>query len=128
MKVFVYGTLKKGGYFSEVLTHSTFEGYATTVDKFTMWVQIKEGKGGNMTFPWLQNTDQGARVLGEIYEVDLPTLVMVDRIEGHPNFFNRELYDVIMEDGTNHQAYIYTLDQVGQELGELQDNCYIYKT
>ena len=35
------------------------------------------------------------------------TLHLLDEFEGHPDYYNRELIDVILEDGSSLQAWIY---------------------
>jgi len=102
-KVFVYGTLKKDFPLYHYMQGSKF-------------LESKEVKGLQMydygSFPivWPGN----GVVHGELYEVSEETLAVLDRIEGHPRFYERVLvnkdfyvyikkpdpdYDVLIESG-----------------------------
>jgi gamma-glutamylcyclotransferase (GGCT)/AIG2-like uncharacterized protein YtfP len=79
-KVCVYGTLKKGKYNHPAIKDSKFVGECL-LENYNMhtlgsFPGIKPGKG---------------TVVGEVYEVDDKTLYVLDRIEGHPHFYKREI-------------------------------------
>ena len=81
MKLFVYGTLKKGGG-----NHRYLEG-----SKFICNYELKHhilfdiGYG----FPYMYKCSTEESVLGEVYEVNEADIKMVDRLEGHPVHYKR---------------------------------------
>ena len=94
--VFVYGTLRKGFGNHHLLKNSKFIGYATTKEKYSLYV---DGIPYVVKIPTTQ-------IKGEVYEVDRDTLNALDELEGHPNFYKRELIDVIVN-GKTIKAWIY---------------------
>jgi gamma-glutamylaminecyclotransferase len=109
-KVFVYGTLKRGHGNHRLLEGSVFLGRDTlrTPGHFV-------SLGG---FPGLVRTRDdlvqctravpGRQVGGEVYAVDDATLARLDRLEGHPQFYERR--EVIVSGGMDGQtAWVYTL-------------------
>lgn len=98
MKIFVYGTLLRGESNHRLLEHSTFVREARTGPGFQM-----HSLGG---FPGATYVTLGfARVVGEVYDVDIATLARIDGLEGHPNFYERKL--VTLDGG--ERAWIYLL-------------------
>lgn len=100
-KVFVYGTLKKGGHFHEVLRDSRFIGEGAV-----------EGQLYNLgTFPGLV---QGkGEVKGELYELgDGVTLERLDHLEGfftespHKSLFVRKQRNIEVDEET-HLVWVY---------------------
>ena len=83
MKLFVYGTLKKGGG-----NHRLLEG-----SKFVCNYELKNhilfdiGFG----FPYMYKGSTMESVLGEVYEVNKKTIKVIDRLEGHPVHYKRHL-------------------------------------
>jgi gamma-glutamylaminecyclotransferase len=49
-------------------------------------------------------------VSGEVYEVDEPTLAMLDRLEGHPRFYVRR--SIVLDSGAAVQTYLLMPHQV----------------
>ena len=94
--VFVYGTLRKGYWNHHILENSRFIGLAITKDKYSLFA---DGIPYVVKIPLTQ-------IKGEVYEVDSDTLERLDALEGHPNFYKRELIDVIL-DGKTIKAWIY---------------------
>jgi len=95
MKVFVYGTLKKGRGNHHLLSQSKFLGTAETLPQYTM---VSLG-----AFPGV--IENGiTQIQGEIYEVNAEQLVRLDRLEGHPNFYRRD--EIETSEG---KAWIYLL-------------------
>jgi len=81
--VFVYGTLRKGFYNHRLLENATFSDTGSAygvrlydVGPFPAVLPTSDGKGA---------------VHGELYEVDDETLTRLDRLEGVPHLFRREL-------------------------------------
>jgi gamma-glutamylaminecyclotransferase len=79
MKVFVYGSLKKGFYNHGLLSESTFIDNAMTLPKYTMY-----DLGGYPAIVEMGDTP----IFGEVYEVN--DIVRLDRLEGHPKWYRRE--------------------------------------
>ena len=81
--VFVYGTLKKGKSNHDLLKNSKFLNKAilncATMHSLGHYPAIKNGLG---------------HVHGEVYEVDAVTMDRLDRLEGHPVFYKREIVDL----------------------------------
>jgi gamma-glutamylaminecyclotransferase len=100
VKIFVYGSLRKGFYNHRLLTDSTFLGMAKTPPGYTMI-----GLGG---FPGVIKAGEG-RVLGEIYEVSEKTLKNLDRLESHPNFYCRTPVEVETPEGEAIEVETYLL-------------------
>ncbi|XP_019868611.1 putative gamma-glutamylcyclotransferase CG2811 isoform X2 [Aethina tumida] len=110
-KVFVYGTLKTGE-----PNHYWFdkdkEGYykflfnAKTKEKFPLIIATEF----NIPF-LLYSPGSGQNVMGEVYEVDDKVLAKLDILEEHPDFYVRELYDVVRSDGDNEivKVWIYMI-------------------
>lgn len=91
-KVFVYGTLKRGGRLHEHLD-GTFLGPAVAPG----WVLHK--------LDWYPCVTRGAgTVHGELYAVR--SLETLDQIEGYPDLFNRTRARVLLGE-VEHEAWIY---------------------
>ena len=101
--VFVYGTLKEGFGNHTVLGESKLVGYARTK---------KQHKFANsyIPFAFIEEDDNGG-IEGEVYKInDELTLRDIDYLEGHPNFYKREIIDVqfINEpEGSYHKVWMY---------------------
>jgi len=86
IRVFVYGTLKKGRYNHYLLQGATYLGRTVIHGKFTMC---------NLThYPGVvraSDSDDSRRpILGEVYLVSEEELAALDLLEGHPAYFRRE--------------------------------------
>jgi gamma-glutamylaminecyclotransferase len=100
IRVFVYGTLKRGFGNSWLLKDATFLGRTTLTGNY----RLVEVSGGG--FPGLLRDAEFPErdVGGEVYAVSADELVALDGLEGHPNFYRRELVD------TEHGlAWVYLL-------------------
>lgn len=84
MKIFVYGTLKRWGSNHNLIDHCTFLGEAYTNKDYTL---VESG------LPYLLE-QPGEGCLGEVFEIDSADLIALDRLEGHPNFYRREIITV----------------------------------
>lgn len=97
MKVFVYGTLKKGKGSHRLLSSAEFLGEAVTTPDFTMYdfgyfpAVVAGGESG---------------VLGEVYTIGKKIRRRLDTLEGHPNYYQRELIDT-----PYGRAYIYLMPE-----------------
>ena len=75
MKVFVYGTLRKGFGNHSLLYNANFVGKATI--KAAMYSM------GYVPYVSLQTYEENDLVHGEVYEIDKDTLKRLDRLEGY---------------------------------------------
>jgi len=107
-KVFVYGTLRKGRGNYSILERSTFVGNAVTAIKYAMYVS---------GIPYVTELEHETNIVGEVYEVDEFTLNRLDRLEGHPHFYERRKIEVFLEDGRKIKAFLYFYDRVVQNEG-----------
>lgn len=94
--LFVYGTLKQDGR----LTLARFPGA-----KFVSRAETIEELHGMISLGSFPGVIPGnSRVVGEVWEVDRDTKQQVDRIEGYPTFYNRQIVDT-----TAGPAWMYYL-------------------
>lgn len=89
----VYGTLKRGFLNHHVLTSfdsATFLSAATTLHRFPLFVD-------HYRIPYLvDRKGQGHRIVGELWQVDAPTLAALDELEGvSTKRYLRQLADVV---------------------------------
>jgi gamma-glutamylcyclotransferase (GGCT)/AIG2-like uncharacterized protein YtfP len=101
VRVFVYGTLLAGESNHRLLAAATFIGEARTAPAFEL-----RNLG---PFPGLVKSC-ACSVVGEVYEVDAPTLARLDALEGHPRFYRRTR--IALDDGTKVETYLLTPEQV----------------
>lgn len=97
--IFVYGTLKRGHHNHRLLEKATFLGEATTVDDSFLMMH-------NRSFPYVIGNGKFF-VKGELYEVDESSVVYLDRLEGHPDFYIRTVTSVRLFDGTIVDCEMY---------------------
>jgi gamma-glutamylaminecyclotransferase len=86
--LFVYGTLRRGGPNHALLAGARPLGAATTVERHALFVE---------DFPYLAPTPAVHRVRGEVYGVDAATLAAIDRLEGHPTWYERRPVAVVLD-------------------------------
>jgi gamma-glutamylaminecyclotransferase len=100
-RIFVYGTLLAGESNHRYLEHARFVGEVRTEPAFRLY--------DLGPFPGLVAVGDHA-ILGEVYDVDEPTLAMLDRLEGHPRFYVRR--SIVLESGEAVQTYLLMPHQV----------------
>lgn len=108
--VFVYGTLKRGFHNQRVMhagDHS-FVGEGVTVDRYLFTASgipfvhpVSEHMAAHPRIARLL-----CRVKGELWEMDDAALAACDRLEGHPEFYERTPCHVVV-DGKTLEAGIY---------------------
>ena len=103
MKMFFYGTLKKGQCRSHVLENQIFCGEATTKPKYKLY------SAG--LFPCMVPNEDGKSIPGEVYEIDDECLARLDRIEGHPHLYKREPIELNEFDGCISYFFQHLVDQ-----------------
>ena len=91
-KVFVYGTLKKGGRNSRLLKDALYLGKAKTKLKWTMI-----GSGYHFPYVLEQNDNLGKRIQGEVYHVTTDELKRLDELEGVPSHYKKEKISVVYD-------------------------------
>jgi gamma-glutamylcyclotransferase (GGCT)/AIG2-like uncharacterized protein YtfP len=99
--LFVYGTLKRGFWNHYLLDREEFIGEAETKEKYAMYVS---------GIPYVVKGEPVSRIKGEVYRVSSETLKLIDRLEGHPNWYRRELITVkVLDRGKEREvkAFIY---------------------
>lgn len=96
--VLVYGSLREGMHNHPLLQDSRMIGKYRLELPFEMY-----SLGG---FPALTNTEELNPIIGEVYEVDQPTFLRLDRLEGYPRF-----YDRIQVDTPAGQAWVYFIHE-----------------
>ena len=103
MKLFVYGTLKRGFGNNRCLKSARFIGAAiSTAACYRMH---------DAGFPILVDDPLGARVRGELYEVDRATLTACDHLEQHPYWYRRRKRRFVADDGTTYKAWVYIMPE-----------------
>lgn len=102
--VFVYGTLRKGEHNAHVLGDSPYCGKASTAADYQML-----HLGG---FPAIiPAVDGGVSIVGEVYECDAQTMIDLDRLEGAPDFYHRDVI-TLPDNGDQVCVYVLNPDQV----------------
>ena len=100
-RVFVYGSLLRGEPNHRVISAGTFVGAARTTEGFALF--------DLGAYPGMIATDHGT-VAGEIYEVDDATLAALDRLEGHPRYYQRTR--ISLDEGIEVETYLLPLEYV----------------
>jgi gamma-glutamylaminecyclotransferase len=86
MKIFVYGTLRRGhGNWEALLARN--EGARFVREALTSPGYEMRSLGG---YPAVFAREGAGQVVGEIFEVDEATLARLDRLEGHPRWYLRQ--------------------------------------
>lgn len=101
LKMFVYGTLKRGHGNNRLMMNSKFIGEATTSEKFALY------RSG---IPYVSSLEQLHQVHGELYEVPEEEVPRIDSLEGHPNWYERRQTEVVDKEGNTHTAWLYFCD------------------
>lgn len=105
--VFVYGTLKRGRGNHRLLARSPRLGREVIAGPY--FFAHLGGFPGVVKLPQGQGTTR--LIGGEVYEVDAETLGHLDGLEGHPNFYCRELVRTRFGD-----AWVYLLPPTSRYL------------
>lgn len=110
--VFVYGSLRKGLEFHKYLTAEPHQylGEFKTKPKYDM--QLAMGGGGRI-FPTVK-TGGRTSILGEVYRITNNTLKVLDRIEGHPILYKRQMLNTPFG-----LAWIYLFSQENIDMPKL---------
>lgn len=98
-KVAVYGSLKQG-----FGNHRLLEGQELLCKGFTeleCYTMYSLGP-----FPGVVDDGEGD-IQVEVYQVDDACFERLDRLEGHPNFYKRELVTIVSGQSVPHEAWMY---------------------
>ncbi len=103
-QLFVYGTLRTpvGGPPSDTRFHDRIAAGVTERRLARLAGAVLYDFG---SYPGVGPGDR--EVVGEVFEVSEATLADADRIEGHPDFYERRLETVVANDGTEVEAWVY---------------------
>jgi len=96
--IFVYGTLRKGFGLHTVIEDCPFIGYAKTDNDYTLI------EGTN--FPFLVERE-GDGAIGEVYSIPEFLIPELDRIEGHPFFYERKKIIVKLDNEKDVEVSTY---------------------
>lgn len=100
MKLFAYGSMKKGFCNDYRLKEQACIGNATTVEKYTMH------PCESFYFPYAIEKTKEYLLHGELYDIDDALWDTIDFFEGVPKHYYRKEIDVICK-GEKHKAFIY---------------------
>ena len=96
--VFVYGTLRENHSNHHLLKDADCYGIGRTVDNYAMY--LVSG------YPYITSAESRYPIVGELYGVDDETLSELDRMEGHPIFYERREIGVIIGE-VQYTAWTY---------------------
>jgi gamma-glutamylaminecyclotransferase len=97
-RMFVYGTLRRGCMNHIYLQKAKYVGYGKTASKFSMYVDY---------IPYVIRNRSYSHIIGEVYIVDGDSFIQIDRLEGHPHFYERQITDIILKDGHHLKCWMY---------------------
>lgn len=103
--IFVYGTLRKFHGNHQLLKDARFYGVGTSKDRYSMYIA-----GG---YPYVTSAETRYPIVGELYNVDDATLEMLDKMEGHPHYYERKEIIVIVNE-VEYCAWMYVRDPHGK--------------
>uniref|UniRef100_W6NAW2 Gamma-glutamylcyclotransferase family protein n=1 Tax=Haemonchus contortus TaxID=6289 RepID=W6NAW2_HAECO len=108
IRVFVYGTLKRGEPNANVLTTTDgqhrFIGEGRTKVPYPLIVASKY----NIPFV-LNEPGKGYQIQGEVYEIDNVKLTILDALEAYPTLYWRQEEKILMSNNTETTAWIYLM-------------------
>ena len=112
--VFVYGTLRQGHGNHHLLKDAYSYGVGSTVDSYAMYL--------TSGYPYVTSSEAHYPIVGEMYAVDDATLEELDRMEGHPRYYERREISVIV-DGERYSPWMYFRNPPGvlMQCGDYND-------
>ncbi len=96
--LFVYGTLKANFPNHHLLADARFLGSGHTATKHALY---------SAGIPYATKAESVSPIVGEVYLVDAATLARIDKLEGHPHWYCREVVTVNLDEGEPVRAWIY---------------------
>lgn len=83
------------------MANSKFIGYGQTKNNYVL----------NPGFPVVYEKGDVAPIRVELYDVPEEDLTgPIDRLEGHPDIYCRKETEIILDDGSQHKAWLYFMD------------------
>lgn len=107
-RIFVYGTLKKEFSNNYLLKDSTFIGEGRTKDNIFYLRQLG-------SFPAMFKGGKDY-IFGEIYHVNTDTLSVLDNLENHPDWYKREIIQVVGDKGQTLDCWCYIMTPAWEKL------------
>lgn len=108
MKLFVYGSLKKGYWNHEFIERSSFLGKYHTVEKYVLVIKNE--------LPFVATTPSVSHIYGEVYDVDESTLHAIDKMEQNGRWYTRRPVQLVDENGQQMVAELYFNDNIVGEI------------
>ena len=102
--VFVYGTLRSGHSNHHLMKDAHSYGVGSTDASYAMY--LISG------YPYVTSSETRYPIVGEMFGVDDDTLQTLDRMEGHPRFYERRETAVTVG-GEHYVAWMYFRDPQG---------------
>lgn len=117
-RVAVYGTLKRGYGNHHLIAGSHFVGSGKTNEQYPLLVN---------GLPYLYDEcGLGEQVKVEVYDVDSTTFESLDRLEGHPTFYERREIWISMDDWSQTKCWVYFINQELPRGVTRDEMCYSY--
>jgi len=110
MLLFVYGTLKQGFWNDYFMRNCAFIGTYATKEHFCLIIS-----GG---CPFVASTPGLYPIQGEVYDVDVESLVEIDALENNGSWYTRRPVEVVNEKGDMLIAELYFKDDAIGEIIE----------
>ncbi len=113
--VFIYGSLKKGFSNHHMMDNAKYKYTAKTKKRYGMFQEL------NANYPYLikQSANHYHHVQGEVYEVDCSTtLKQLDKFEDAPDYYEREIVDIEIVDGSIQKAQVYFMKELKVPLNQ----------
>ena len=102
--IFVYGSLRNGHCNHHLLKDAYCFGIGSTEGSFAMY--LVSG------YPYVTASESRYPIVGELYGIDDDTLKLLDRMEGHPRYYERREIPVLVEE-IRYIAWLYFRDPPG---------------
>ncbi len=101
MRIFVYGSLKKGKKLNFYLKKAKFLGTAITCVKYPMIISK------SIWYPYLiEKKGIGKKIKGEVYKISPKLLKILDRVEEVPHYYYRKQIPICLNSKTI-KAWVY---------------------
>ncbi len=102
--IFVYGTLRSGHSNHHLLKDANSYGVGNTLEDYAMY--LISG------YPYVTSKEPRYPIVGELFGIDDNTLSMLDKMEGHPRYYERKEVPVTVGD-KQYTAWMYFKDPPG---------------